>query len=67
MFQVKSVVDDLALKDGKVYDVYKVEWSAWWDGADTIFLIYGEDKKWHWIKAECFVPLEDSMDENWWD
>lgn len=63
MFQVKSVVYDFILKDGKVYDVYKAEWA----GSDTVFLIYGEDKKWHWITADCFAPLEDSMDENWWD
>lgn len=63
MFQVKSVVDDLALKDGKIYDVYAVEAA----GNDASFLIYGEDKKWHWIVADCFIPLEDSMDENWWD
>lgn len=63
MFQVKSVVNDSALKGDKVYDVYAVEGM----GNDAIFLIYGEDKSWHWVLADCFVPLEDSMDENWWN
>lgn len=72
MFQVKSVVNDyvfknnvneLKLKCDKVYDVYTVEKA----GCDAVFLIYGEDKSWHWVLADCFVPLEDSMDENWWD
>ena len=58
MFQVKSVVDNSMLKEGKAYDVYSVKMI----GLDAIFLIYGEDKRWHWSLADCFVPLEDSYE-----
>ena len=66
MFQVKSVVNDSMLKGDKVYDVYAVE-GIGNDASFLSFLIYGENKTWNWINADCFVPLEDSMDENWWD
>lgn len=63
MFQVKSIANNSRLKENKIYDVYSVKKVS----LDTLFLIYGENKMWHWSLAECFVPLEDSMDENWWD
>lgn len=58
MFQVKSIANNSMLKEGKVYDVYSVKMI----GLDTFFLIYGENKKWHWSLADCFVPLEDSYE-----
>lgn len=58
MFQVKSIVNSSILKKDKVYDVYSVKMI----GLDAIFLIYGEDKGWHWSLADCFVPLEDSYE-----
>lgn len=58
MFQVKSIVNSSILKNDKVYDVYSAEWA----GSDTVFLIYGENKKWNWCLADYFVPLEDSYE-----
>lgn len=58
MFQVKSIANNSRLKENKIYDVYSVKKVS----LDTLFLIYGENKMWHWSLAECFVPLEESYE-----
>jgi hypothetical protein len=42
------------ITEGHLYTVYKIRY----DGYQTLFFIFGDDKQFHWIPCNPFEPVE---------